>query len=93
MSAIELGWGQIGAAIITLVFVGLEWFRLRSWALAAIEGFRIWGFMAISLLTIWLAFLSPDSATRILLGLVSPILAAMLINNLYLALHRRLDVE
>ncbi|OYY65132.1 hypothetical protein [Sphingomonas sp. 28-62-11] len=92
MSAIDLGWGQLGAAVMALVFVAVEWFRLKSWAQAAIEGFRIWGFMAISLLTIWLAFLLPDSVTRIWLGLVSPIVAAMLINNLYLALHRRLGV-
>lgn len=91
MSVITLGWGQLGAIGIALLFVMLERVRLKGWIAAGMEGFRIWGFMAASVLTIWLAFSLTDNVSRIGLALTSPILAGMLVNNGYLAMRRRYD--
>ncbi len=91
MSSADLTWGQVLAIVGGLLFVLAEQFRLKSWKHAAIEGARIWGFMAISILTIWLAFLARDRELVIGIGLISPIVAALIVNNSYLALRRFVD--
>jgi len=50
----------------------------------------MWGFMAISLFTIWFAVNVEDAIARIGIALVSPIIAALIVNNSYMVLRQRL---
>ncbi|NCP10951.1 MAG: hypothetical protein GW859_03160 [Sphingomonadales bacterium] len=72
------------------LFIIMEWLRMRHWPSAVIEGLRMWGFMAISLFTIWFAVNVEDAIARIGIALVSPIIAALIVNNSYMVLRQRL---
>jgi hypothetical protein len=84
----EFVFGQLGAIILALLFLVAEKVRIQRWSFAAVESFRVWGFMAISIFSIWLALGAADMIVRIAIGLLSPVAAALIVNNSYLALHR-----
>lgn len=92
MSGFHLILGIGGATVFGLLFLFVEQRRL-SWASASIEAFRLWAFMAISVLTVWTAVRAEAPEVQIGIALVSPVFAALLVNNIYLALRQRFAQE
>jgi hypothetical protein len=86
----EFFWGQASAVGVAILFMMIERVRL-SWPEAAIEAFRIWGFMAASVLSIWLALQNADPVLRIAIGILAPIVAALIFNNVHRGMRRRLE--
>ncbi|WP_299421601.1 hypothetical protein [Sphingomonas bacterium] len=71
-------------------FLG-EYFRLRRLRFAALEGVRFWAIIAGSEIAIWLAVRSPDVQGRISIAAVAPLVIALIVNNVYAAVHRALS--
>lgn len=91
----EFLWGQVTAVCVGVFFFAAEWLRIRKatkrpfhWAF--LEGLRMWGFVAISIASIWLALRSDSATARISYGVLAPVLAALIFNNLHIVLQKRL---
>ena len=86
----ELILGQIVALALGFLFAGMEYLRLKRLSLALLEGSRFWAFVSAAELTVWFAVGSNDMVGRVGIAALGAILAALIINNIYLFAHRSL---
>jgi hypothetical protein len=91
----HLFFAQLVAIGVGTVFGLIEYIRLKrltksrvTWAL--LEALRLWGFVAVSEAAIWYALRDPQPLVWITCGVLAPIAASLVFNNLHVALHKTL---
>ena len=83
----------IGAFFATVEYARLKPSTLHRSSWAMLEGIRMWGFIAITETAIWYALRNRETAVWIALGVLAPVAAALIFNNLHIFLHRKMVSE
>lgn len=80
--------GEMAALVAGVAFLVIERLRLSTSLGAALEAYRLWGLMALSVLSFWVAGRLGEPVTLVGVAIVTPIASALLINNSYDWLRR-----